>query len=266
MSNRPIIDWEEWLASPPGQYMLRWEAQQYDRTVADVFGYHAVQLGLPHIDTLRENRMPFSALALDGRAGPHGPSATHPDARQLLCRFDELPFDTQSIDLVTLPHILEFSEDPHEVLREVSRVLMPEGRVVVTCFNPMSLWGARQGLNRLGATPFLPSDAQTVGFVRIKDWLKLLGFEIIRGRFGCYCPPYRTDRWLQRAAFMEKAGDRWWPIFGSVYMISAVKRVKNIRLVGPAWKTAKPTLTPVSAPVATPTGTHGKTHKIKPDE
>ncbi|HBO79486.1 MAG TPA: SAM-dependent methyltransferase, partial [Cupriavidus sp.] len=98
MSNRPIIDWEEWLASPPGQYVLEWEGQQYDQTVADIFGYHAVQFGLPAIDTLRENRMPFSALALDGRAGPHGPRETHPDARQLLCRFDELPFDTQSID------------------------------------------------------------------------------------------------------------------------------------------------------------------------
>ncbi|MGT2427968.1 class I SAM-dependent methyltransferase [Cupriavidus basilensis] len=100
-----------------------------------------------------------------------------------------MPFETQSIDLITLPHILEFSEDPHEVLREVSRVLMPEGRVVVTCFNPMSLWGARQGLKRLGADPFLPNDSQSIGFVRIKDWLKLLGFDIIRGRFGCYCPP-----------------------------------------------------------------------------
>jgi hypothetical protein len=58
---------------------------------------------------------------------------------------------------------------------------------------------------------------------------------------------------------MEKAGDRWWPIFGAVYMISAVKRVKNIRLVGPAWKSPKSALAPVSAPVATPTGTHGKT-------
>src|SRR5262249_12759595 len=143
--------------------------------------------------------------------------------------------------------------------REVSRVLMPEGRVVVTCFNPVSLWGARQGLNRLGASPFLPSDAQTIGFVRIKDWLKLLGFDIIRGRFGCYCPPYRTERWLQRAAFCKKGGGGWWPIFGAVYMTSAVKRVRNIRLVGPAWKTAKPALTPVSSPVATPTGTHGKT-------
>ncbi|MCY1233920.1 hypothetical protein D9M72_464830 [compost metagenome] len=113
-------------------------------------------------------------------------------------------------------------------------------------------------MNRLGATPFLPTDAQQIGFVRIKDWLKLLGFDIIRGRFGCYCPPYRTDRWLQRAAFMEKAGDRWWPIFGAVYMISAIKRVRNIRLVGPAWK-SKPALAPVSSPVATPTGTHGKT-------
>ncbi|KDP88835.1 SAM-dependent methyltransferase [Cupriavidus sp. SK-3] len=237
--------------------MLQWEQGQYDRTVVDIFGYHAVQLGLPHIDTLRENRMPFSALALAPGSGPHGPRA-QADARQLLCRFDELPFETQSIDLITLPHILEFSEDPHEVLREVSRVLMPEGRVVVTCFNPMSLWGARQGLKRLGADPFLPNDSQSIGFVRIKDWLKLLGFDIIRGRFGCYCPPYHTERWLQRTAFMEKAGDRWWPIFGSVYMISAVKRVRNIRLVGPAWKSPKTALSPVAAPVASPTGTHGK--------
>ncbi len=261
MSKRPIIDWENWLASPPGQYMLRWEEGQYDRTVADIFGYHAIQLGMPVLDTLRENRMPFGGLALDARSGPHGPRAAETGSApgpQLLCRFDELPFDTQSIDLVTLPHVLEFSEDPHEVLREVARVLMPEGRVVVSCFNPMSLWGARQGLNRLGADPFLPTDAQSIGFVRIKDWLKLLGFDIIRGRFGCYCPPYRTDRWLQRAAFMEKAGDRWWPIFGAVYMLSAVKRVRNIRLVGPAWKTPKAALAPVAAPVATPNGTHGK--------
>jgi SAM-dependent methyltransferase len=261
MSKREIIGWEDWLASPPGQYMLRWEESQYDRTVADIFGYHAVQFGLPVMDTLRENRMPFSALALDPATGPHGPRPGQ-DASHVLCRFDELPFDTQSLDLITLPHVLEFSDDPHSVLREVSRVLMPEGRVVVSCFNPVSLWGARQGLNRLGAHPFLPADAQSIGFVRIKDWLKLLGFDIIRGRFGCYCPPYRTDRWLQRAAFLEKAGDRWWPIFGAVYMISAVKRVPNIRLVGPSWK-SKPALAPVASPVAAPTGTHGKS---SPDE
>ena len=172
MSKRPIIDWEDWLASPPGQYMLDWETGQFDRTVADIFGYHAVQLGLPVMDTLRENRMPFCALAIDPTAGPHGPRPDYAAAgsgSHLLCRFDELPFDTQSIDLVTLPHVLEFSDDPHEVLREVSRVLMPEGRVVISCFNPMSLWGARQGLNRLGASPFLPKDAQSIGFVRIKD-------------------------------------------------------------------------------------------------
>src|SRR5437868_8328616 len=96
--NRPIINWEDWLASPPGKYMLRWEESQYDRTVTDIFGYHAVQLGLPVIDTLRENRMPFSALALDPASGPHGPRperAERPDRRQVLCRFDELPFDTQ---------------------------------------------------------------------------------------------------------------------------------------------------------------------------
>ena len=58
--------------------------------------------------------------------------------------YEELPFATHSIDLVVMPHILEFAEDPHQVLREVERVLVPEGHVVITGFNPASLWGLRQ--------------------------------------------------------------------------------------------------------------------------
>ncbi len=175
----------------------------------------------------------------------------------MICRYDELPFASQSIDLAALPHVLEFTDDPHEVLREVARVLMPEGRLVITGFNPLSLWGMRQGMRRLGTESFLPAQSQMIAFTRLKDWLKLLGFDIVRGRFGCYCPPNRTDKWLQRMAFMEKAGDRWWPIFGAVYMLQAVKRVRGMRLVGPAWKTRKsPALVPAGTPVATPSGSH----------
>ena len=208
--------------------MLGWEQGQYDRTVTDIFGYHAVQLGLPVIDTLRENRMPFRRLRWT-RTAVRTVHAQRPARRaSAIVPFRRTALRHTEPDLVTLPHVLEFSEYPHEVLREVARVLMPEGRVVVTCFNPMSLWGpARPEPHRRRA---LPSDRRAVDRFRAhQDWLKLLGFDIIRGRFGCYCPPYRTERWLQRAAFMEKAGDRWWPIFGAVYMISAIKRVRGVR-------------------------------------
>ncbi|MBX3754189.1 MAG: methyltransferase domain-containing protein [Ralstonia sp.] len=280
-NDRRIIDWHHWLASPPGQYVLRWEQAQFDRTVADMFGYHALQLGHPGFGALRENRIPLIARVVDD-IDPTAPIETldpmdgnpaesadtadaDPDANtpqrqatpRVICRYDELPFASQSIDLVALPHVLEFTDDPHEVLREVARVLMPEGRLVITGFNPLSLWGMRQGMRRLGTESFLPAQSQMIAFTRLKDWLKLLGFDIVRGRFGCYCPPNRSDKWLQRTAFMEKAGDRWWPIFGAVYMLQAVKRVRTMRLVGPAWKTRKsPALVPAGTPVATPSGSH----------
>jgi SAM-dependent methyltransferase len=197
------LTFSEFLASPPGRYVLQWEQAHLDRTVADIFGYHAVQLGVPEIDTLSENRMPLrlgvsdrlineSAVA-ESSSGPMG-------ARRVavITRFEELPFATQSIDLVVMPHILEFAQEPHQVLREVDRVLVPEGHVIITGFNPASLWGLRQALVRAGAGPYLPRDGQFISLPRIKDWLKLLSFETNRGRFGCYAPWAGSDRWLSR--------------------------------------------------------------------
>jgi len=220
-------EWREWLASPAGRYALAWQQGQFDAMVADVFGYHALQCGLPELDTLRENRIQhrFRALQPDDAPAP---------ADLWLDHYEALPFASQSLDLVVLPHVLEFAEDPHQVLREVDRVLRPEGRLVVSGFNPVSLWGARHLAGRAVGRPWLPGNGQPIGLPRLRDWLKLLGFEQERGRFGCYRPACRTERWLERTRFLESAGDRWWPICGAVYMVCAVKRVRAMRLVGPA--------------------------------
>ncbi|MCX8003991.1 MAG: class I SAM-dependent methyltransferase [Burkholderiaceae bacterium] len=227
----PIFPLWDFLRQPPGRYLLAWEQRQYDAAVADIFGYHALQLGLPELDALRENRMPLRFCVSDRLRPELNVMSGHTQVA-VIARFDELPFASQSLDLVVMPHVLEFADDPHQVLREVDRVLVPEGHVVITGFNPASLWGARQYLARLGATPFLPREGQFIALPRLKDWLKLLSFEVNRGRFGCYAPACRSDRWLARCAFMEKAGDRWWPVLGSVYMLTAIKRVRGMRLVG----------------------------------
>jgi SAM-dependent methyltransferase len=233
----------DFLATDVGQYLLAWEQSRLNESVADLFGYRAVQLGVPRIDALRENRMPLRCLILDDHhdtlisanplTGGQWLAAPWQNANRLLARFDELPFASQSLDLVVMPHTLEMTDEPHQVLREVDRVLMPDGHVVVTGFNPASLWGLRQHIGRVGMRPYWPPGMQPIALPRLKDWLKLLSFEVNRGRFGCYVPAVRTRRWLERYAFMEKAGDRWWPVLGGMYTLTAVKRVRGIRLIGP---------------------------------
>lgn len=241
----------QWFQTPPGQYLLGWEQAQFDLAVADLFGYNAMQLGLPELQTLRSNRMPHRWLALPEDLLPaadpdEGGAGMERMRAALVTDAAALPFPAASLDLVVLPHTLELSADPHQVLREVERVLVAEGRVVISGFNPGSLWGLRQGRARLcdrmgvsmlGASNlFLPEAGDFIGPWRLRDWLQLLSFELESDRYGCYRPAMKTDKWLQRSAWMDRAGARWWPIFGAVYFVVAVKRVRGMRLLGPAWK------------------------------
>jgi len=246
-----IIDLHQWFQTPAGQYLLAWERTQVDAAVADIFGYHALQLGVPELDGLQANRMPHQWLANDHLADVSGtvpgihtgaPSNVQPKV-VFLTDFAALPFPASSIDMVVLPHTLEFSADPHATLREVERVLVPEGRVVVCGLNPLSLWGLRQQRAHLykrlgGGKLFLPDCGEFIGYWRLRDWLRLLSFEVEVGQFGCYRPAVDGDQWLQRFEWMDRAGPRWWPIFGAAYFLVAVKRVRGMRLLSPAWKTA----------------------------
>lgn len=210
----------EWFASEQGDYVLAREQDYFDRTVADIFGFNAVQLGLPEQDFLRNNRIPLRFTA-GNQSG---------NAVRLVCT--ELPFDSDSLDLVLLPHVLEFSDDPHQIIREVERVLMPGGNLIISGFNPRSLWGLRR---MLGKKEDYPWNGQFITLSRMKDWLALLGFEVVGGRFAAYAPPLHHRKWLDRYAFMEKAGDRWWAVSGGVYFLHAVKRVPGMRLIKPKW-------------------------------
>ena len=235
--------------------------------MADAFGYHAVQLGLPELDGLRANRMPHRWVAHDAMTQPQpirmplpkddGISTLSPEMPVALhCDFDALPFPSGSIDLVVMPHTLELAGDPHATVAEVERVLVPEGRVVIVGFNPASLWGLRQSMGwgpRLGATgdgdARASQAAEYLGYRRVRDWLRLLSFDIEAGRFGCWRPPHATQKALDRMAWMDRVGSLWWPVLGGIYMIQAVKRVRGMRLVGLARK-RKPARAPAAAVVA----------------
>jgi SAM-dependent methyltransferase len=243
-------DWLAWLQSPPGEYALQWQQQQYDQVVGDIFGFHALQCALPGLDGLRTNRMPHRLRAclpgewstvLAGQASTVSTTDTGVMEDTLFVdAFEALPIASESIDLLLLPHVLEFAVDPHQVLREVDRVLRPEGRVIISGFNPVSFWGARQvflkPLPKRVAPSYLPGDGQFISLPRLRDWFSLLSFEVNEYRFGCFAPPCRSAAWLERWHFIEKLGDKFWPICGSVYFVSAVKKVANMRLIGTPWR------------------------------
>jgi len=234
-----IIGLQEWFQTPAGRYLSAWEEAQFDEAVADIFGYHALQLGLPDMPALRANRMPHRWLA--------APEAGCPRST-LVCDFAALPFSANSLDLMALPHSLELSPDPHATLREVERVLVPEGRVAICGLNPASLWGLRQRrahlYRRLGfGEPYLPTEGEFIGYWRLRDWLRLLGFEVESSRFGLYRPATHSQAWLDRWRWFDRLGERWWPIFGAVYFIVAVKRVRGMRLLPADWRRRNPIAT-----------------------
>ena len=287
MSDR-IIDLQDWLQTDAGRYMLAWEQGQVDALVADMFGFHALQLGMPHLRGLEQNRMPHRWLAvqeppedfsepalasspltskdtqIDGSHKAHQTPTDDANSRPslagqsheantmpsvaLVTDFSALPFPAASLDLVLMPHSLELSMDAHATLREVERVLVPQGRVLICGFNPVGLWALRQARSRLwesltgGRWPgrgYLPVAGEYIGYWRLRDWLRLLDFEVEVVRFGCYVPAVSSPSWLQRFAWMERLGPRWWPIFGSSYLVVGVKRVRGVRILGSVWKPAR---------------------------
>ncbi len=209
----------QWFGTELGRYLLAREQSYFDQTVTDIFGFSAVQIGLPECPFLAQSRI-ASRWTLDYDppadiiADPHG-----------------LPFGENELDLILIPHALEFTDDPHLMLREAYRVIRPEGQIVIAGFNPFSLYGVKRYFGRAQTPPW---NGNFIALYRLKDWLTLLGFDVVGGRLDSYAPPFGSEKWLARCGFFESIGDRWWPIAGGVYFLRATKHVAGMRLLTPA--------------------------------
>jgi hypothetical protein len=142
-----------------------------------------------------------------------------------------------SVDLLLLPHRLEFSERPHQTLREAARVIMPEGHLLISGFNPHSTWGVGSVLKKIffkHAT--YPWYGKFIGLARLKDWLALLGFEVVSVDMCCHVPPFEKSTWHKHFSFMDKISERCCKRLGGVYFIVAKKRVPGMMPIKPNWK------------------------------
>ena len=160
-----------------------------------------------------------------------------------------LPFAENSIDGFLLANELDFAQDPHEILREVDRVITQNGYVIISGFNPLSL---------AGIAKFLPvkrgnilHDARFFTSYRIKDWLQLLGFEIVEQRQVMFSTLFFQQKWKGAVKLQDYLAS-YLPWCSAVYVILAKKRVIPMTAIKPK-RNLKPRFSAVGASVRTST-------------
>ncbi|MGF1546206.1 MAG: class I SAM-dependent methyltransferase [Thiotrichales bacterium] len=206
-----------WYATPSGAVFAKQMDDLLTPWLQGVFGYHGVQLGnfVPETPLIRHARTNHTVIADCERDGG------------VCCTAEAMPFATDALDLLILPHTLELSEDPRAVLREVDRVLVPDGRLLIIGMDPWTLWN---GLQRLKGRRY-PFHTQG----RIKDWLDLLGLEQER---SALLPVSRWNlpEWLARWPKTRQLGNLMASNVAGGYAIMAQKRTTTMTTVRMRWR------------------------------
>jgi SAM-dependent methyltransferase len=224
-----------WYASPLGRTLLACEQAELDRVLPNLFGFYLVQVGAVMDEYLLGSSKVRLQVVLD-RDWPVARTTPLPGpVLGVYAHGGMLPVQSDSIDVVVLPHTLEFEPEPHETLREVERILVAEGHVVILGFNPWSIWGLWR-LVRWKRKEHPPWSGTFRGILRIKDWLALLGFDVVLSRSAFFRPPLHHAGMMRRLLWLERLGTRFWPYLGGVYIIVARKRVVTLTPIRPRWR------------------------------
>jgi len=220
---------QQWYVSTLGERLAAREMALLNETLANLFGYHLLQLGrLSKEDWLAASRI--SHCVVMDFIGSEGAT----DERRFYGLPDQLPVQTDSMDVLVLPHTLEFSRHPHAILRDAERALIPEGHLVMLVFNPWSVWALWRWV--LGWSGKLPWCGRFLSAARVRDWMELLGFDVVQVRGYFYRPPLQHKAIMRHLRFWERLGQRLWPVFGAANLIVAKKRVVTMTPIRPRWR------------------------------
>jgi len=233
----------DWFRSPLGQWLTGQEYSFLEQPVSRLFGYYLLQIGSPDPSLRLLDPSPAKSKLVVDLVQPEagGVVTLRADPRQL-------PLASDSVDGVIMHHALDFTDDPHQVLREVERILIPEGRLIIVGFNPWSLWGLWRLLHLRRRPP--PWNGHFFSVWRMADWLSLLGFAQDRAQFLAFGPPLQNPVARQRLAFLGRLGTRMLRRGGAVYVIHARKRTATMTLIWPKWRIRKKVLPGAVEPTA----------------
>jgi SAM-dependent methyltransferase len=213
-----LAELESWYASDNGQYLLQGTQRAVQDLLDTSFGYHLLQLGVRGGRPLYEGSPINHRLYCAARTGEGVGLVSEP------C---ELPLDSHSIDAIIAHHSLEFAANPHQVLREIQRVLTPQGQLLIVGFNPYSLMGCNTRIRGMLRDP-LWSGHTPVSEHRLRDWLHLLGCEVL-DTFRLYSlPPVGRGRVRNLFARCDNWAERKNLPLGGLYILHATKQVAGL--------------------------------------
>lgn len=229
-----INDMSNWFETPLGEALLTEEGESIEQALQCLFGYHLLQMSVsPRLDLGQTSRISHR-FALNPMTGDT------PNSRlSALADFTDLPLPEESIDVVLLHHVLDYSQSPHQLLRESARVLIPRGHLVIVGFNPWSVLGTCRWFARFfSRKPRWRHQSLRLG--RVLDWLTLLDFEAVDIHQGFYRLPLQHPGAIKHLHWLERWGKRLRLPWGGYYLIVARKERIALTPLKPAWRTLRP--------------------------
>ena len=214
----------DWYRSPLGQYLTSQIKTRLDSFLSTSFGYYAITLGGEGIAAELMDSCRVNHVFHLGQGG---------EGQQAFIDNASLPIAADSTDLVVLIHALSESSDPHAILREVNRVLIPDGKLIIIDFNPLSFWGLRH------LTQAWLDDAPWSGHYytarRLKDWASLLGFERLAHYHCGYVLPLNYPSLISRSHIISKFSERWLGFSSALNVLIFEKNTIPITPVRSRW-------------------------------
>lgn len=228
-----------WFKTPLGSSVSQAEQQLLKAHLQNLFGYHLLLVGAGETQWLDESRIPHRILIPADHESEQD-NISHDGGSFVRASGSHLPIETDSIDTVILQHALDFSDNPHQVLREAERVLVPEGRILVCGFNALSAWGLSRTLHLWQDK--VPWNGKFHRTTRLKDWLSLLGFELEAHQKVFFRPPIQSEKILDKLEFMEKMFAKIMPFSGAIYLLVAKKKISKLIPIKPRWQSRRNTV------------------------
>ena len=217
---------ENWFRSPLGEQLLAAEQQHLNQIMPKIYGYHLMRLSVLSQLSAHQTLSQQSPVTHHFSLG-----VTASDTVGAVASFEQLPIDTECIDGVILHHVLEYSSDPHQLLREAARTVIANGYLVIIGFNPLSLLGIRKQIGQwLSADNHWCYHHLRAG--RLIDWLRVLGFEPASIHYGYHGLPF--NRGICQS--VNQMCGKLLPMAGAFYIITARKGVIPMTLIKAPWK------------------------------